>query len=508
MHQSILRVTPGDVNADLTILQCAYKGPKCRNRTKEVYKDLGLYWECSFCSQSTYGRRTTRTDDISGSPSVQTDIPRVNPTRPAMQAKPTRMLTHQPAGTPMIFLDPSIIPTLPPLGGSVGHAELMGRPRVMVNLSPSGSNEAGTGGSLRVPARVRRSSSLRSSEHRSASGEAIEKNTPPSSVGMHTSTTPSSPKLCAKPGVPSVGRKGGGVQVGEFLMPQSLDRDNTATRPGMIRRTSSFEHSPARSSSDLPLPRPGFSRQMHGHTRTASDSATAVSGSSAHIVSAAREFSEDLTRRAQTISRSMSIPTFIAGNDGCIRLGTDRDLATISSLLLSLAALTPSSRLGGKALPSPPTGLLHPLAVLTPMAMILEVLVAERAVLRSGSSATGDIEQSALSLPTLPDGTGLEVEVGISGYSSIDWNAFRPYVTAVGSALSAVLLFLQQSSGSIEVETLLKGLRIYVGKQKKVFGEVASMYVDGYGFLRGWWVEDGMKGCAGEVGRWGDMVVA
>ena len=411
----------------------------------------------------------------------------------------------------MIFLDPSIIPTLPPPGGSVGHAKLMGRPRVMVNLSPSGVDEPGTGGSLGVPARVRRSSSLRSSERRCGSGGAIEKSddrTPSLSVGPEKSTTSSSAKTCAKPGVSSIGRKGGGVQVGEVLVPQSLDRDNTATRPGMIRRTSSFEHSPARSSSDLPLPRAGFSRRLNGHTRTASDSTTVVSRSSAHIVSSARDSSEDLARRAKTTSRAMSIPAFIAGNDGCIRLGTDRDLATISSLLLSLAALTPLSRPGGKALPSPSTGLLHPVAVLTPMAMILEVLVAERAVLRSGSSATSDIEQSALSIPTLPDDTGLQVEVRVSGIDSIDWNAFRPYVIAVGSALSAVLPFLQQSSGEIEVEMLLRGLRVYVGKQKKVFGEVASMYVDGYGFLRGWWVEDGMKGCAGEVGRWGDMVAA
>ena len=142
------------------------------------------------------------------------------------------------------------------------------------------------------------------------------------------------------------------------------------------------------------------------------------------------------------------------------------------------------------------------------MAMILEVLVAERAVLQSGGFADSSADQSALPIPALPDDTGLEVAVRISGTDSIDWNAFRPYVTAVGSALSAVLPFLQESSGEIEVRMLLRGLRVYVGKQKKVFGEVASMYVDGYGFLRGWWVEDGMKGCAGEVGRWGDMVAA
>ena len=70
------------------------------------------------------------------------------------------------------------------------------------------------------------------------------------------------------------------------------------------------------------------------------------------------------------------------------------------------------------------------------MAMILEVLVAERAVLRLGGFADSSADQSALPIPALPDDTGLEVAVRISGTDSIDWNAFRPYVTAVGSALS------------------------------------------------------------------------
>jgi len=84
----------------------------------------------------------------------------------------------------------------------------------------------------------------------------------------------------------------------------------------------------------------------------------------------------------------------------------------------------------------------------------------------------------------------------------------RPYVLAVGTVIDQLMPFLQKSKEKKEVEGLTKGLRVYVSKQKKVFGEVAAMYVEGYGFLRGWWDETGMKGCAGEVGRWGDMVDA
>lgn len=44
-----------------------------------------------------------------------------------------------------------------------------------------------------------------------------------------------------------------------------------------------------------------------------------------------------------------------------------------------------------------------------------------------------------------------------------------------------------------------------MAKMKKVFGEVAGMYVDRYGFVRSWWDETWIKSAAGEVGRWGDL---
>lgn len=83
----------------------------------------------------------------------------------------------------------------------------------------------------------------------------------------------------------------------------------------------------------------------------------------------------------------------------------------------------------------------------------------------------------------------------------------KPYILAIGSTLSALMPYLQNNkTNKDELESLSKGLRVYISKHKKVFGEVAGMYVEGYSFMKGWWDEGGMKGCAGEVGRWGDLV--
>ncbi|WVO21635.1 uncharacterized protein IAS62_002944 [Cryptococcus decagattii] len=40
---------------------------------------------------------------------------------------------------------------------------------------------------------------------------------------------------------------------------------------------------------------------------------------------------------------------------------------------------------------------------------------------------------------------------------------------------------------------------------KNVFGDVAGMYEDMYGFVRGWWDENSIKSAAKEVGSWGDL---
>lgn len=53
---------------------------------------------------------------------------------------------------------------------------------------------------------------------------------------------------------------------------------------------------------------------------------------------------------------------------------------------------------------------------------------------------------------------------------------------------------------------LVEMIKTYVDKMRKVFGEVAGMYMEGYSFVSGWWDEAGMRGSAKEVGRWGELV--
>jgi hypothetical protein len=141
----------------------------------------------------------------------------------------------------------------------------------------------------------------------------------------------------------------------------------------------------------------------------------------------------------------------------------------------------------------------HLSTLLAPLSLILEALVTERCALRSLPTP---------SLPHLRDGTTFQLstqyEDGESG-GELDWQVICSYVLAVGRILDELLPYLRDSYDRDQVKETTETVRMYVGKMKKVFGEVAGMYVDGYGFLRGWWDEGGMKGAAAEVGRWGDL---
>jgi hypothetical protein len=155
---------------------------------------------------------------------------------------------------------------------------------------------------------------------------------------------------------------------------------------------------------------------------------------------------------------------------------------------------------------------LNPISLLTPLAIILEALVMERTVLRnesSGLQVTDEGKKSSKqwkgSLPAMSDGSKLQLD---HGDGELDWLATRSYILAVGSVVSSLMPYLQSHPDTKEVGNLVKGLRMYIKKTKKVFGEVATMYVEGYGFVRGLWDETGMKGSAGEVGRWSDLVDA
>jgi len=131
------------------------------------------------------------------------------------------------------------------------------------------------------------------------------------------------------------------------------------------------------------------------------------------------------------------------------------------------------------------------------LAIILEALVSERTLLKHpynqiNNHANGSYNKASTSID------GMKGDIS----AVLDWNTTKTYILTLGSVMNTLIPMLREKEG---VEDLLKGVRIYVGKLKKVFGEVAAGYVDGYGFVRGWWDEEGMKGSAGEVGRWGDV---
>ncbi|ORY31643.1 hypothetical protein BCR39DRAFT_465557 [Naematelia encephala] len=267
-------------------------------------------------------------------------------------------------------------------------------------------------------------------------------------------------------------------------LPALPTKQDAGRRPGIIRRASSFEDK-----------RPGGNRAGVGagtrsHARTASDSTL---GRIPHSL-------------PSTISRTPRRTTSITVQPavslhGSIPLSHARLQAI--KLLKRIQALTPASRTGDVPQLPPSSAHLHPAAFITPLAIVLETLVNERTILRM---ADGEIKKH--NLPVLRDGTTLQL-AGEEG--ELDWRSVRLYVRAIGSVVDQILPLLRAVSSEehrTKVEELEKQVKVYVGKIKKVFGEVAALYVDKYGFMRGWWDETDMKGAAGEVGRWGDLLDA
>jgi hypothetical protein len=221
----------------------------------------------------------------------------------------------------------------------------------------------------------------------------------------------------------------------------------------------------------------------------------AVSGDSTNHLKAARS------------SGSSAIATDIGSHPGSIVLCRPSEAAQLTPHLKALNALTPPSRAitpldGSSSGTNSASCVLVPSDLLMPLSIILEVLVLERSLLRSGTTT---IPLDILTLPPLASGKSLQLPE-CQG-SSIDWSSLKIYIWSLGSIIDAILPYLQNHTAwqKKAVEDLTRGIRLYVGKIKKLFGEVARGYVDGYGFVKGWWDEKGMKGCAGEVGRWGDL---
>lgn len=241
--------------------------------------------------------------------------------------------------------------------------------------------------------------------------------------------------------------------------------------------------------------------QRRAHARTASESSADSVRRPVRHATAPQEAtpSGPSTLRVQVVrhSRSASLdPAALpqALRTKPIRLGRETSpYDPINIHLASLKKLVPDARKPSDTIHDG-QGVLDPAALLIPFTIVLEALVYERTLLRSGKPAP---------LPALPGTNGLTLSYAPH---ELDWKAAGEYITSLGTIIDGLMPSLRDSEERDAVEELVKKLRAYVGKSKKVFGEVAGMYVDGYGFCRGWWDETDMKAAAGEVGRWGDLL--
>ncbi|RSH91478.1 hypothetical protein EHS25_009777 [Saitozyma podzolica] len=162
-----------------------------------------------------------------------------------------------------------------------------------------------------------------------------------------------------------------------------------------------------------------------------------------------------------------------------ILLGGPEDLPHVTKILVTLYAITPASR-SSSSMARHDNGrddrMFHLSTLLAPLSLILEALVTERCVLRSLSTP---------SLPPLRDGTTFQLstqyEDGDSG-GELDWQVICSYVLAVGRILDELLPYLRDSYDRDQVKETTETVRMYVGKMKKVFGEVAGCMWMGMGF--------------------------
>ena len=263
-------------------------------------------------------------------------------------------------------------------------------------------------------------------------------------------------------------------------------------RPSMIRRTSSYgsssvDWSKLRAGSGQVLAGmrgPGFGSQSGtSHQRTASESTGSTVKRPTYTIS-----QEQLDAPALPAKESKIKPK----SDGSIRLGRPDQSLEISRLITTLHSLTPPSR--SRNFPNPDSSSLNPSLLLIPLAVVLESLVVERTILTS--------PEHPPDLPILNTGQSLQLE---AGEGEIDWTVLRTYTRCIGSVVDQILPFIQNSQDRLAVEDMIRSVRMFVGKIKKVFAEVIQGYGDGYGFLKGWWDDGDMKGCAGEIGRWCDL---
>jgi hypothetical protein len=382
-----------------------------------------------------------------------------------------------------------LIPSLPLAGGSMSHSDLMGRPRLIPSgprpplshsQQSSSSNQRNTSTSLDGHGQPTQSSIA-------SSNSLSNRLRPPPRPGLglrRVSSFSGSPANQA-----GVGATGNHLPA-HSLPARSHGRRGSILgpeRPPVIRRTSSYGSSGVdwnngrslHSGPSVADVRVGGLRR--GHQRTASES----TGST-------------IKRPTYTIpndgndSPVLPVKDSKSKSDGNIRLGRPDQVLEISRLITTLHSLTPPSRSRIQAIPN--SSSLNPSLLLIPLAIVLESLVVERQILTSPDQPPD--------LPILKTGQSLQID---EGEGEIDWTVLRTYTRCIGSIIDQILPFIQNSQDRSAVEDMIRSVRMFVGKIKKVFAEVVQGYGDGYGFLKGWWDDGDMKGCAGEIGRWCDL---
>ncbi|WRT70020.1 uncharacterized protein IL334_007013 [Kwoniella shivajii] len=406
------------------------------------------------------------------------------------------------------FLDGSLIPSLPIAGGRVGHQELMGmglgmnRPPQPIIVSPPNPQLPYAGLPYTRPPPQQGNNGL-----------------PPriSSGGLQPGMVIRSSSEGKKPHPPYISGMRGHMQTHSISNVRTSpdEVENKSERP-LLKRSGSFGQLAASDFRKGPTGKYG-----HGHGRTASES-TIIDIPHSLIPCSGHDPHPD-KRRTTNLHHSISDsavrstplnthnPSLSDSEINGIRLGSMKDTPPITYLLDILHSLIPPERSLNSPPPSSDSRILHPLSILTPMSIILEALVIERTILQSQSQDQDQNQEEdccIIQLPLLINATSFHLEQG-----ELDWSIMRWYILTLGQLLNNLLPFLQEielkESGLSKqdeemINDLMKSIRAYVGKMKKVFGEIAGLYVDNYSFIRGFWSEEGMKDGAQEVGRWGD----
>lgn len=408
-----------------------------------------------------------------------------------------------------------MIPSLPPPGGTMSHADLMGRPR---NITPAARGPP--------PAQQHHSRRAQTNGPGSSftSASLDGHGPPPSTNNSRSSPGPGPgpgpvPAPPFRPGMglrrvssfsgPSGNRAGVGAVYND-LPAQSLPPRRPGRRGSIIGPTPPALVQASSSSSSSSV------SSHNGSTRDTGGSVpSTIINSPATILTPRPRMKHQRTASESTVSTitrpsvahaSTSGPTPISISipvvpkdpsslpDGSIRLGQPDQKLEIGRLIGALHALTPPTRV--RITPSSQANILHPSYILTPFAITLEALVTERSILLTP-------DQSSSDLPKLKDGSSLLLPDPGSG--EIDWTTLKVYIRSLGAALDQILPYIQTSRDEMALEDIIRSIRMFVGKIKKVFSEVVQHYGDKYGFMKGLWDDKSMKSCAGEIGRWCDL---